>query len=290
MRAGLHSPPVTVSARPAKDLPGAATGPGEPGAPMVDMRGGTRVRAGSYRYEGGDVVTGWHHHDLHQIEYALEGVAEVETHAARHLLPPRQAAWIPAGLPHCTTLRRVRSVSVFFEPTMVTGADDRVRILAAAPVIREMLEYAIRWPIDRPASDATADAFFDALALLARDWLDREAPLCLPTSTDPLVRGVMDFTRDHLAGVTLERVGAAVGASARTVRRRFATVGMPWSRYLLESRMLRAMTLLAEADQTVLRTATDVGFDSVSAFTRAFTRFTGETPSAYKRRVRDAPK
>jgi hypothetical protein len=67
--------------------------------------------------------------------------------------------WIPAGLAHSTTLKRVRTVSVFFDPAMVRGADDRARILAAAPVIREMIVYGVRWPIHRPASDPVADAF-----------------------------------------------------------------------------------------------------------------------------------
>jgi AraC-like DNA-binding protein len=48
---------------------------------------------------------------------------------------------------------------------------------------------------------------------------------------------------------------------------------------------LRAMTLLAEPGPTVLDVATRVGFDSVSAFTRAFRRYAGETPTAYRRRV-----
>jgi AraC-like DNA-binding protein len=60
---------------------------------------------------------------------------------------------------------------------------------------------------------------------------------------------------------------------------------MTWRRYLLVSRLLRAMALLAEPGTTVLRVATDVGFDSVSAFTRAFRRYTGETPTAYRRRI-----
>jgi len=279
---------VTVSARPAKDLPAAATTVARPVA-MVDMRGGTPVRAGSFGYEGEDIVTGWHAHDLHQIEYAFEGVAEVETGTAHFLLPPQQAAWIPAGVAHRTTLKRVRSVSVFFEPAMVPLAGDRVRILAAAPVIREMLVYATRWPIDRHASDPTADAFFDALALLAGEWLEHEAPLCLPTSSDPVVSAVMDYTRDHLADVTVAAVCAAVGVSERTLRRQFgAATGITWRRYVLESRLLRSMTLLTEPGRTVLGVAVDVGFDSVSAFTRAFARFVGETPSAYRRRVRGA--
>jgi AraC-like DNA-binding protein len=271
---------MTVSARPANDLLVAAN------IGMVDMREGMPVRAGTYPYEGDDLVTGWHTHDLHQIEYAFQGVVEVETEAAHYLLPPQQAVWIPAGLAHRTTLKRVRTVSVFFDPEMVPSVDGRARILAAAPVIREMIVYGVRWPINRPASDPVADAFFEALAQLTHDWLDHETPLCLPTSTDPVVAAVMAHTNAHLDEVTARHVCRAVGVSERTLRRAFsAATGMTWRQYLLESRLLRAMALLAETGPTVLDVATSVGFDSVSAFTRAFGRYTGETPTAYRRRV-----
>ncbi|MDP9331819.1 MAG: helix-turn-helix transcriptional regulator [Actinomycetota bacterium] len=252
---------------------------------MVDMRAGAPVRAGTFFYEGGDVVTGWHSHDMHQIEYAFEGIAEVETSATHHLLPPQQAVWIPAGLSHCTTLKRVRSIAVFFDPTMVPRADDRVRVLAATPLLREMIIFASRWSISRSSNDRVADAFFDAFAMLVPEWLEQEAPLCLPTTTDRVLRAVMEYAESHLAEVTVGAVGAAVGVSERSLRRKFAAIGMTWREYLLQSRLLRAMALLTEPGHTVLDVATAVGFDSVSAFTRAFRRLTGETPTAYRRRV-----
>jgi transcriptional regulator GlxA family with amidase domain len=49
--------------------------------------------------------------------------------------------------------------------------------------------------------------------------------------------------------------------------------------------MLRAMALLTSPEQSVQATATAVGFDSLSAFTRCFTQFCGETPSNYRRRA-----
>jgi AraC-like DNA-binding protein len=278
---------VTVSARPAKDRPGAANFDRVPaGMGVVDMRDGSPVRAGTFLYEGGDLVTDWHSHDLHQIEYAFEGIAEVETAGAHYLLPPQQAVWIPAGLSHRTTLKRVRSVAVFFHPAMVQGASDRVRVLAATPLIREMIVYGARWSIARPISDPIADAFFDALALLVLDWLAHEAPLCLPTSNDPVVQAAMAYTNSHLAEVTVGAVCAAVGISERSLRRQFgAAAGMTWREYVLQSRLLRAMALLTEPGRTVMDVATEVGFDSVSAFTRAFGRLAGETPTSYRRRV-----
>jgi AraC-like DNA-binding protein len=269
---------VTVSARSARDLPEAATA-------FVDMRAGAPVRAGTFAYEGGDLVTGWHAHDMHQIEYAFEGIAEVKTSTTHHLLPPQQAVWIPAGLSHCTTLTRVRSVAVFFDPAMVPGVDDRVRVLAATPLLREMIVFASRWSISRSSNDPVADAFFRAFALLVPEWLEQEAPLCLPTTTDPVLRAVMEYAESHIAHVSVAAAGAAVGVSERSLRRKFAATGMTWREYLLQSRLLRAMALLTEPGRTVLDVATTVGFDSVSAFTRAFRRLTGETPTDYRKRV-----
>jgi len=253
---------------------------------MVDLRTERSTRSGTYLYDGPDLVTHWHRHNLHEIEYACHGVVEIESADGHYLLPPQQAAWIPAGLTHRTTLKGVRSVAVFFDPPMVEGASDRVRILAVPAVLREMFIYGLRWPIERVEADPIAESFFEALAHLTRDALDHEAPLCLPTRQDGVIRAVMDFTKNNLADVTLQRVCAAVGISERSLRRQFgAATGMGWSQYLLTARLLRAMALLTEPRRTVLNVATDVGFDSLSAFTRAFGRLAGETPTAYRRRV-----
>ena len=79
------------------------------------------------------------------------------------------------------------------------------------------------------------------------------------------------------------QIAAAVGVSERTLRRRFVAVtGMTWSQYLLASRVLQGIALLVEQDRPVTQIAFAVGFDSTSAFTRAFRRFTGETPTRYR--------
>ena len=184
------------------------------------MRTGGRPTAGSFSYSGDELVTTWHRHDLHQIEFALRGVVEVETAAAHYLLPPQQAAWIPAGAEHRTTIRSaVRTISVFFAPELVPVPGERVRILAVPAVLREMMVYSSRWPIGREGSDALADAFFVALGRLVSDSLDDEAPLSLPVSTEPVVAAAMEWTRRHLGTAT-------VGDVARC-RRRVATLAAP---------------------------------------------------------------
>jgi AraC-like DNA-binding protein len=97
------------------------------------------------------------------------------------------------------------------------------------------------------------------------------------------------YTKEHLDAVTAAGVGRAVSVSERTLRRMFQdTLGFPWRTYLLHARMLRAMALLAAPGQSVQETSTAVGFESLSAFTRAFTQFCGETPSTYRKRLGSA--
>jgi hypothetical protein len=203
-----------------------------------DVRGISTVLAGTYPFEvGEELITGWHHHDLHQLEYAFEGVAQVETSTARYLLPPQLAIWIPAGTEHCTTLSRVRTVSVFFHPALGLSAGDRVRVLAVASVIREMLLHARRWPIDRPSTSPAVDRFFAVLADLIVESLDQDEALWLPTSQHPLVGAAIQFTTEHQReAITLDDVCLAIGTSQRSLRRAFVTeTGMTWRRYLLQS-------------------------------------------------------
>ena len=250
------------------------------------------VRAGTYKIDvRGEEVSRWHSHDLHQLEYAFEGTAEVQTEAARFLLPPQQAVWIPAGLAHASTLRHVKGVSVFFHPSLGLPAGDRVRIVAASPLLKEMLHYADRWPIGRDASDPMADAFFVAMAYVVAEWLDHETPLRLPRTRHPVVAAAMAYTDECLGSVTFNEVCRATATSERSLRRAFlAEVGMSWRQYVHESRLLKAMVLLAEEGCSVLSVATAVGFQSVSAFTRAFALYVGETPSAYRHRVGTDPR
>lgn len=243
-----------------------------------------RTTAGSVVYDGPRLVTSWHHHDGHQLEYALAGTVEVESGTGHHLLPPQQAAWIPAGLAHRSTLgERVRTISVFFDPALLDGGD-RIRIVAVTPLLREMVIHAERWPVEDAGQDVS-ESFFRTLAHLVGEALDQESPLVLPRSSDPMVAAAMDHTRQHLDVVSFGDAARAVGASERTLRRAFAAAGVSWRTYVVQARVLQAMAMLAEPGRTVLDVALAVGFQSPTAFARAFTERCGETPSAYRRRV-----
>ena len=61
--------------------------------------------------------------------------------------------------------------------------------------------------------------------------------------------------------------------------------GMTWQAWLAQARIMAAMARLAQGER-VTDVAVEVGFSSLSAFAPAFTRVTGEAPSAYRTRIR----
>src|ERR1700722_13415931 len=276
---------MTVPASSAKDQVQTAT------TGLVKLGESGRWAGGSHMYAGEQLVTGWHYHDVYEIEYACHGVVEVRTQAGHYLLPPHQAAWIPAGLQHQTTLNADgQTLAVIFEPGLVPAAGDRVRIIAVSALLREMMLYSARWPLSRTESGAEADSFFHALGYVVAEALEDERPLSLPVAADPVVTAATDYTRAHLDRVAVRDVTRAVGISERTLRRIFSThLGMSWRSYLLRARVLRSMALLSQPDRSVLEVSIAVGFDDVGAFARSFARHCGETPSAYKRRISGAP-
>jgi AraC-like DNA-binding protein len=277
---------MTVPADSAKDRVQTAT------TGLVDLRGDRPWSGGSLAYDGGDhLVTGWHLHDVHEIEYACRGLVEVKTEAGHYLLPPHQAAWIPAGLRHQTTLHAgARTLAVLFAPGLVPAPGNRVRIIAVSALLREMMLYSARWPMSRGGSGAADDSFFRALGHVVAGALDDERPLSLPAAADPVVAAAADYTLAHLDRVTVREVTRAVGVSERTLRRAFSShLGLSWRSYLLRARVLRAMALLAQPERTVLEVSVAVGFDDAGAFARSFARHCGETPSAYKRRINGTP-
>jgi AraC-like DNA-binding protein len=66
----------------------------------------------------------------------------------------------------------------------------------------------------------------------------------------------------------------------------FARLGEPPMRYVARWRGLVAAEALRDGNETVASIATSVGYSSVAAFVRAFTRLIGVSPVEYRRRAR----
>ncbi len=88
---------------------------------------------------------------------------------------------------------------------------------------------------------------------------------------------------------SLDEVAAHVRVSPRTLKRRLAERGISFSTLLDQARRERAMILLQSPRVSLEEVAEQLGYSSLSNFVRAFHRWTGETPAAYRRARTSVP-
>jgi AraC-like DNA-binding protein len=81
---------------------------------------------------------------------------------------------------------------------------------------------------------------------------------------------------------TMDTIARDLGMSARSLRRRLRQEGAAYSELLEEARAMHAKRMLGELRNSVQQTAYAMGFGTPAAFSRAFKRWTGMAPSAYR--------
>jgi AraC-like DNA-binding protein len=136
----------------------------------------------------------------------------------------------------------------------------------------------LKWPL------ATADRF---TLRLAREQCERELDaLCREDLVVDRVRRVLPTEEGFR---TVEQVASALHMSTRTLKRRLAEQGVTFSSLVDEERRDTALLLLRSARRSVNEVARQLGYSTLSAFIRAFARWTGTTPTDYRRQAASPP-
>lgn len=244
-----------------------------------------KPRTGSLRTDQLIVSSHWHYHDMHQLDYSLEGVIELEAEAGKYLISPQVAAWIPAGCHHRASLSRAPSGSIFFTRDLIDNPGNSVRGVLLTPLLRAMIIESARWPLLGPESQLRTD-FYRTMGGLCCELIQENVELFLPTSEDARLRRALDYTIENIE-VSLPEVAKAAGMSERSLRRRLKTeTGLTWDNYRQRSRVLRAINLLSETDDPITTIAFNCGFESHSGLSRVFQAIMGESPRQYRSRIR----
>lgn len=83
--------------------------------------------------------------------------------------------------------------------------------------------------------------------------------------------------------LSLEDVAAALKLPARTLQRRLEEAGLSFRQIVDEVRCTSAQQYLRDTDMALAEMATALGFSDHASFNRAFKRWTGSSPGAYRR-------
>jgi len=100
---------------------------------------------------------------------------------------------------------------------------------------------------------------------------------------------VVEFIQEHLAEeISLNALAELVDLSLYHFARAFKqSFGAPPHHYHMARRMDRARSLLQRSALSVTEIGMQIGFRETSSFTRAFRKFTGLTPTEYRRHRED---
>ena len=229
-----------------------------------------------------DVTEAEHDHAWHQLTFATRGHLEVITREARHIVPADRAVWVPAGTLHTEVMRApisMRSIYISrlsFWPGRRRAAD-RVRTIAVTPLLRELILHISRiGALDRrrPEQARLVGVLLDQLAAA------RDVGFALPSPRDPRARRFAELvTRDPGGDAPIAALARKAGASLRTIERCFlAETGVAVGAWRRRVRLFHALRLL-ESGAPVTEVALDVGYASTSAFSHAFARQFGRSPT-----------
>jgi len=225
-----------------------------------------------------DHVSERHRHDWHQLTYAVRGHLEVVTDDARRIVPADRAVWVPAGVDHVELMRAPVSMrSIYVAPAALRKKPGGCRTIAVTPLLRELLLHVSRiGALDRREAEQArlAAVVLDLLATA------EDVPLELRSPRDPRARRFAELVAAEPGTDTpLPELARAAGSSLRTLERCFlAETGLTIGAWRRRVRLFHAVRLL-DAGRPVTEVALDVGYSTTSAFSAAFARELGRSPT-----------
>jgi AraC-like DNA-binding protein len=143
----------------------------------------------------------------------------------------------------------------------------------------------------RPGGEAVITRLADILVIQGvRHWLERDgssaAGWIAALHDDRVGRAIAAVHRDPGVPWTLERLAREASMSRSSFAARFRELaGEPAMSYVTRWRMQVAHARLEAGDATVAQIASELGYLSEGAFTRAFARVHGTTPGVVRRRL-----
>ncbi|WP_242107950.1 AraC family transcriptional regulator [Luteimonas aquatica] len=223
-----------------------------------------------------------HSHKRGQLLYASAGVVTAITDEGSWVVPPRRALWIPPGIAHEVRMSgkvSTRSAYVRADAARAAGLPARCRVIAVSALLHALLLEAV----DLPTEYALDGRDGRVMALLLDEIAAMPAlALNTPLPRDPrLARLCRALMEAPALEIDIDMMAHKAGMSRRSFTRLFRQqTGMSFALWRQQACLLAALTRLGLGD-SITQVAADLGYSGASAFTAAFRRALGASPSRY---------
>jgi AraC-like DNA-binding protein len=198
--------------------------------------------------------------------------------------PPEYIEFIFA----CFLLRFRHTTGVAFRPKELhfrhappRDLSEHERLFQAPILFRQPATRAFVEPSDLRIPQLFADA---ATSELLEHYI--KATLTHPCVDDELTLALRNALHDLLSSerVTLAAAARRLGVGRRSLQRNLEARGTSFREVLRALRCELSLTLLRQRGMTMNHAAESLGFSELSSFSRAFKKWTGMSPQAYRRK------
>lgn len=222
-----------------------------------------------------------HAHAWNQFVYATSGTLVVTAEDAWHVITPELAAWVPTGVQHTTgALNGAAFRNLYIADQPGLAMPPRYTVLRVTPLLRALIV-----ELDQATRLGESGDYLDALDALILAQLQRlpVQDFQLPWPRSPMLQRLCEALYANPADPrTLEDWGHTLGASVRTLARRFEReVGISLREWRQRLRLFLALDWLG-SDRPVTDIALGLGYASTSAFTYMFRQAMGCSPSQWR--------
>ncbi|MEJ6000871.1 AraC family transcriptional regulator [Paucibacter soli] len=251
------------------------------GPALIALRGDA---APDTEFQLGTREVDWHRHARGQLFCVERGLVHVRTAHGSWLLPPGRAGWIPAGMPHHSTLvGAISGWSLYLHPDACAALPASPRVLGVSALALALVRRAVAWshrlPLAPPQQRMLAVLLDEVLAA-------PQQALHLPMPSDRrLVRITHALLQAPDDGRSLAAWAAWAGLSARTLSRlMLAETGLSFAQWRAQAGLSLALERLARGEP-VAQVADALGYATPSGFIAMFRRAFGDSPARYFARV-----
>ncbi len=209
-----------------------------------------------------------------------EGLVAVETTRGRVIAGPRSIGWMPPHVTHSVqSFGPTAGVGVFLSERHSAALPAHPAQFEASALAALLMQRTLEWPPGAalaPPQRRLLQVLLDELAQAGTQSLQLPWP-----KDERLLAIARALLANPASGRRLEQWARFGELSARTLSRKFVEeTGMSFGQWRQWARLTQALEWLATG-QAVKHVALSLGYDSVSAFIKAFRVALGTTPAAY---------
>ncbi|HEY0219121.1 MAG TPA: helix-turn-helix transcriptional regulator [Afipia sp.] len=230
-----------------------------------------------------------HQHREAQLVYAVSGNMQVTTPKGRWLVPPNRAVWVPGDLSHeIHMLSDVEMRTLYFDPDWLDREGHRGRLdQEFVSQVSPLFKHSILALFD--GTDDLARAALLVRLIVRELRRADDFAFFMPLPEDQRCRRAAELVlaapgKSHIITV----LAAKVETSARTLSRLFtAETQLSFKAWCQRARIAAAVERLSTTpDVAVSQIASDLGYASIPAFSHAFRRVTGKSPTEFVTRIK----